>query len=650
MIRFSPEECTDPDFAGSREWLETNGIGGFASSTIIGLNTRKYHGLLVAATRPPVGRMLLLSKLEETVLVDGRRLELSANQYPGVIYPKGYQFLKEFRLDPFPTFVYDLDGMEFEKRLFLVHGENTLVVEYELRGPARECQIEIRPLIAFRDYHSLTHRNSALNPAVRNEANLATVQPYESLTPLHFAHNADEILPTGDWYLNFEYKLELARGLDYQEDLFNPFVALFNGRTARFVISTQERSVAEAEALERAEVQRRTSIRQAAPVDHPLVIELTAAADQFLVKRDCASSVIAGYPWFADWGRDTMIALPGLTLVTGRHDVARSILSIYSRFVDQGMLPNRFPDSGEAPEYNTVDAALWFFEATRAYLGYSGDIDFVSGTLYPVLASIIDWYMRGTRLGISIDRDGLVNCGDPDTQLTWMDAKAGGHAVTPRNGKPVEVQALWYNALCVMESLAMQRGDAGGRGQYRRMSEQARASFRETFWNEEDACLFDVTCSNGKDRSMRPNQIFAVSLPHCMLTTDQAASVVAAVERELLTPMGLRTLSKSDSRYRPRYEGSVFERDSAYHQGTVWPWLMGPFLTAYLRVHGRSEESRRTAAQWLDAFAAHLREAGVGQISELADGDAPHYPRGCIAQAWSVGEILRAAVEDVLRV
>jgi predicted glycogen debranching enzyme len=484
---------------------------------------------------------------------------------------------------------------------------------------------------------------------VRNEANLAIVQPYEGLPALHFAHNADEILPTGDWYINFEYKMELARGLEYQEDLFNPFVTVFNGRTARFVISTDARSVAEAEEMEAAEVERRKCIRQAAPADDPLVVELTAAANQFLVKRDSADTVIAGYHWFSDWGRDTMIALPGLTLVTGRYDVARSILSIYSRYVDQGMLPNRFPDSGEPPEYNTVDAALWFFEATRAYLQYSGDARFVSETLYPVLASIIDWYVRGTRFGIAVDRDGLVNCGDPGTQLTWMDAKVGDHIVTPRNGKPVEVQALWYNALCMMESLAGKLGDNSGREQYGRMAQQARASFRQSFWNKEAECLFDVIGGDWKDSSMRPNQIFAVSLPYSMLTADQSAGVVTAVERELLTPLGLRTLSKSDPRYRPRYEGSVFERDSAYHQGTVWPWLMGPFLTAYIRVHERSDESRNRAARWLDAFTGHLRDAGVGQISELADGDAPHHPRGCIAQAWSVGGILRAAVEDVLR-
>ncbi len=647
MIRFSQKECADPGFAGAREWLETNGRGGFASSTITGLNTRRYHGLLVAAAQPPMGRLLLLSKLEETVLIDGQPYEISANRYPGTIHPKGYEFLQEFRLDPFPTFLYKLDGFELEKRVFLVNGEDTAVVEYELRGPEAECQIEIRPLIAFRSYHSLTHQNEDLNPFVRNEPNLATVQPYEVHPALHFAHNGGEILPTGDWFLNFEYERELERGLDFEEDLFNPFVAVFHGRKATIIASTAAYDVAKADALRTAETDRRRSIRESAANGHPLVVQLTAAADQFPVQRDDANTVIAGYHWFCGWGRDTMISLPGLTLVTGRHDLARIILSTHARYVNQGMLPNRFPEAGEPPEYNTVDAVLWFFEAARALLHSTDDIAFIRDELYPVFTSIIDWHVRGTRYGIQVDGDGLLRCGEPGVQLTWMDAKAGDLVVTPRMGKPVEIQALWYNALRVMEDLARRIGDAGARAKYCGMAETAKGSFQQAFWNEPAGCLFDVVNGNDKDASMRPNQIFAVSLFHNILPMDRAARVVAAVQRELLTPLGLRTLSRSDARYKPRYEGSVFERDAAYHQGTVWPWLMGPFLSAYVRVNGHSKSSRDQASQWLDVFTGHLCDAGLGQISEIADGDAPHRARGCIAQAWSVAEVLRAALEDV---
>jgi predicted glycogen debranching enzyme len=653
MIRFGPDICGNLELALSREWLETNGLGGFASSTIIGLNTRRYHGLLTAATKPPIGRFVLLSKLEETLVLEGRRYDLAANRYPGVVHPQGYQYLKGFRLDPFPVFTYAVEGIEIEKTLFLPHGENTVVVQYELRGAAPDAILEVWPLIAFRDYHSTSHENGSLNREVRREEGLATIAPYQGLPELRFAHDAGALDPSGDWYRNFEYDIERERGLDFQEDLYSPFVLHFDlGRkaSATIIASTERHQAVDAAVLRRAEIERRRAILAAAPYEDEFLEALVAAADQFIVARGDQKTVIAGYHWFSDWGRDTMIALPGLTLLTGRTEVARSILLEFAKHVDQGMLPNRFPDAGEAPEYNTVDATLWFFEAVRSLLGYTGDYDFVHDNLYPALQDIIEWHVRGTRYGIRLDSDGLLAAGEPGVQLTWMDAKVGDWVVTPRHGKPVEIQALWYNALRIMEGLASHFGDAPAARRYAELAARASASFHAQFWNESAGCLYDVVSGAERDGAIRPNQVFAVSLPHTMLDSERSRRVLEVVERELLTPCGLRSLAPGDPQYRARYEGGPWSRDGAYHQGTVWPWLLGPFLTACRRVHGRTEETQSRALACLAGMREHLREAGLGQISEIFDGSAPHRPAGCMAQAWSVAEILRACVEDVYAV
>jgi predicted glycogen debranching enzyme len=655
MVQFKRETCRDVDAALQREWLETNGLGGFASSTIIGLNTRRYHGLLVAATKPPVGRLVLLSKLEETLLIDGRRFDLSANRYPGVIHPQGFHYLKEFRLDPFPVFTYDVEGIEFEKSVFMIHGENSSVIQYELRKNNRpdvpkNLRLEIRPLIAFRDYHSTTHKNGAISPAVQERSALATVTPYQGLPDLHLAHNAIDLGKTGDWYCNFEYDAERERGLDCSEELFNPFTLYFDlrlHRQASIIASTEQRDVTQAVEYRRAEITRRRKALVASPIEDGFAQSLAAASDQYLVSRGDEKTVIAGYHWFGDWGRDTMIALPGLTLPTGKYDVARSVLRTFAKHVDRGMLPNRFPDAGETPEYNTVDAALWFFEAARAYLAYTHDLEFVRDELYPVFADIISWHTRGTRYGIKVDSSGLLASGELGVQLTWMDAKVGDWVITPRRGKPVEIQALWYNALCIMEDLASRFGSEAAQKRYRHMAAVAQWSFNRLFWNEKLGCLYDVVNGGPPDPSIRPNQIFAVSLPHGMLRQDRARRVVEKVEEHLLTPFGLRTLAPSDPLYRGHYTGGPKERDGAYHQGTVWPWLLGPFITAYIKVNGESEEARHQAQAWLSPLESHLTDAGLGHISEIFEGDAPHRPCGCIAQAWSVAEILRVYFEDV---
>ncbi|HKZ81568.1 MAG TPA: amylo-alpha-1,6-glucosidase [Pyrinomonadaceae bacterium] len=640
----------------SLEWLETNGLGGFSSSTVIGLNTRRYHGLLTAATRPPVGRIVLLSKLEETLVIEGNRYELSANQYSGVIHPQGFFYQIGFRLDPFPVFTYEVEGWRLEKSVFMVQGQNTVVATYELKrhadgGVPGSLKLEIRPLIAFRDYHSTTHENTALNSHVTTEDGITVITPYNDLPSLYFAHDEGEIDPRGYWYRNFHYTLEQERGLDFTEDLFNPFCLTFDlDRYARprIMASTEPRDVRGAEHHLATERGRREHLQTMARAvgENELVRALTVAADQFIVARGSQKTVIAGYHWFSDWGRDTMIALPGLTLTTGRPELARSILGEFAAHVDRGMVPNRFPDAGETPEYNTVDATLWFFEATRALLQYTGDYEFVREKLYDVLIEIIDWHVKGTRYNIHVDADGLLLSGEPGVQLTWMDAKVGDWVVTPRQGKPVEIQALWYNALRVMEQLADKFKNTKLQTKYGAMADCARDSFNALFWNEAKGCLYDVIDGDIRDGSVRPNQIIAISLENSMVSQDRAEKILRVVERELLTPRGLRTLSPQDPKYHGRYEGSPSSRDSVYHQGTVWPWLMGPYITACVKTFG-GEVGRKAAAVWLRDFQQHLREAGLGQVSEIFDGDAPYTPRGCIAQAWSVAELLRAAVEDV---
>lgn len=655
MICFDQTVCQDLERARKLEWLETNGLGGFSSSTIVGLNTRRYHGLLTAATKPPVGRMVLLSKMEETLRIDGRHYDFSANQYPGAIFPEGHRYLAGFRLDPFPKFTYRLEGIEIEKRVFMVHGENTVVIEYEIRSRERapDCSLELRPLIAFRDYHATTHHNDSLNRGVQTAGSIASVTPYEGLPTLYFGHNAYALEEGNGWYFNFEYAAELERGLDGHEDLFNPMVLRFSFRdhaTATVIASTRIHAAAEAPVLRELEVRRRDAVIQRAASPHPMVRQLTAAADHFLVQRGAWNSVIAGYHWFADWGRDTMIALPGLTLMTGRPEIARNILEAFTASAREGMLPNRFPDAGELPEYNTVDATLWLFEAVRSYMRYTGDHAFVRERLYAKLKEIVDWHLRGTRYGIHVDADGLLTCGEPGVQLTWMDAKVGDWVVTPRTGKPVEIQALWYNALQVLRDLAHQFGDSRPETFFRELAERARHSFHGQFWNADAGCLYDAINGEHRDASIRPNQIFAVSLQHRMLPPEKERRLVEVVQHELLSPLGLRSLSPHDANYRPHYEGGVHERDSAYHQGTVWPWLIGPFLSAYVKVHGRSGEARHQAAVWVEGFHRHLSTAGLGQISEIADAEHPHKARGCIAQAWSVAELLRAAIEDVYEI
>ncbi|HEX3100341.1 MAG TPA: amylo-alpha-1,6-glucosidase, partial [Pyrinomonadaceae bacterium] len=639
--------CRDFNEAFSREWLETNGIGGYASSTVSGANSRRYHGLLIAATKPPLGRMVLLSKLEETLIVDSERYDLSSNQYPGTIHPDGYKYLTGFRLDPFPVWTFDVNGIEFEKSVFMVHGENTTVCQWKIKNKSAirnpQSALEIRPLLAFRDHHHLRQEDSAFDPRFETGQNQLSFTPYAEMPTLYLANNATEIEPSGVWYRNFEYEIERERGFDFTEDLFQPCVLRFDvNESATVIASTEPQHETDVGKLKKAEMKRRALLVAKAKAKEPFSRQLVLAADQFIVDRGTGKTVIAGYHWFSDWGRDTMIALNGLTLATNRPEIAKSILTEFSNHISEGMLPNRFPDAGETPDYNTVDATLWFFEAIRAYAEATGDHDFVRETLYDKLVDIIDWHVRGTRYQIHVDLDGLLYAGEPGVQLTWMDAKIGDWVVTPRTGKPVEIQALWYNALRIMSDLAARFGDADRQPRYFEMAEIARDSFNGQFWNASENCLYDVVNGPERDASVRPNQIFAVSLPHSILASERARAVVDKVEAELLTPLGLRSLSPHDPQYAPIYLGSPLQRDGSYHQGTVWGWLIGHFVDAYRKVHAKEKGLDKKVTEILAGFESHLTEAMVGQIAEIFDGDAPNLPRGAAAQAWSVAEVLRS--------
>ena len=645
-IFIKKEICRDLDQAMGREWLETNGMGGFACSTIIGMNTRRYHGLLIPAQDESQGRFVALSKFEETLIVpDMGTFELSSNCYAGAIHPHGYTHLEHVRLDPFPSFTYCIGDLCFEKQIFMVYGQNATVITY---GPFdRPVTLVLRPLAAFREYHHLMRQNDMLNGDVDICDGLMRFQPYSEYPPLYIAHNG-EFQSRGDWYYNFEYAVEAYRGLDSREDLYCPGEFTFDlaaGESAYVIVSLERSTCDQVNALRQAEVDRRNKIVQTVPK----CTRLGLSADAFLVRRsDDRATIIAGYPWFTDWGRDTMIALPGLALVTGRFDEARDILAAYAHFCDEGMIPNRFPDCGDVPEYNSVDATLWYVYAVDRFLAYTDDYDFVRETLWPVLREIIHYFVSGTRYNIHLDCDGLLYAGESGVQLTWMDAKVGDWVVTPRQGKPVEVNALWYNALCVMRDLADRYGESGLRAEYAGLAERAATRFAETFWNPDAGCLYDCLTDTVPDAAIRPNQIFALSLPHRMLDARRERSILDVVERELLTPYGLRSLSPSDAAYRGTYGGDPYSRDGAYHQGTVWAWLMGPFITSWVRIRGEEADVRANARRMLRPLLRHVEESGLGHISEIFDGDPPHASRGCFAQVWSTAEVLRAFVEDVM--
>ncbi len=657
-VQFGREVCGELEAGEAREWLVTNGLGGFASGTVAGTATRRYHGLLIAALTPPTGRTLLVSELDESVSYLGARYSLATNRWlSGFVSPSGYLQIENFFLEGTkPVWQYALADALLEKRVWMKQGENTTYVQYMLVRASGPVELDAKVLVGYRDFHGTTRaesfqmRNEPMEKGLRLTA-------FDGATPFYLKSAGASVEARQEWYRDFFLPAERERGLDDHEDRL--YAAEFHARlglggSVTLIFTTEHGASLDGEEARIEQSNHELKLFQAWQAKHAETCQTTAedepgwlwqlvlAADQFVVKRAVpkdgeGQSVIAGYPWFSDWGRDTMIALPGLTLSQGRPEVARRILHSFAQYVEAGMLPNHFPDGGGAPEYNTVDAGLWYFEAVRQYFEATHDLGLLS-ELYPVLAGMVDAHVRGTRYNIKVDPgDALLYAGGPGVQLTWMDVKIGDWVVTPRTGKAVEINALWINALHSMMgfSRALVKPGEG----YAKLAEKAARNFLR-FWNPERDCCYDVIDAPGvgNDPSLRPNQIFAVSLPFSPLGERQQRSVVDVVAQNLLTSHGLRSLAASEPGYKGKYGGGTRERDSAYHQGTVWAWLMGPFALAHFRVYG----DREAAQSFLEPLGMTIHAGGLGTIGEIFGGDAPFPAAGCFAQAWSVAEVFRA--------
>ena len=643
--------CRDLDRALSLEWLETNGRGGFASGTVAGANTRRYHALLLTARTPPAERIVLVSHLEEWIDLNGRAVPLSTNLYPGTVYPAGYTYCVEFSSVPWPTWTFDCGGVVVQRELLCVPGRDLVILRWKsVTSKPHQIVLRVRPMLSGRDYHRTHHENTTLTTHVAIKPELISWQPYPDLPAVRAIHSG-EYRHEPDWFRYIRLPIEQERGLDCEEDWWSPGEFRFEigtGIEAKCVLTSEAIEAVDVAAMIKREGARRRQREREAPSRDLLACTLWRATDSYLSVRQEGQTVVAGYPWFTDWGRDTFIALPGLCLVTRRYETAWRVIVSCCAHVSEGMMPNRFPDADEQPEYNAIDASLWFIDAVERYRTYTHDEARLRGTVWPAVKQIIDGYRRGTRHNIHMDRDGLIAGGIRGVQLTWMDAKVGDWVVTPRQGKPVEIQALWVRALEIGASLALRFGEEAYAARCRRLSELAKKSFRLKFWNESGGCFYDVIEGpEGNDASIRPNQLYALSLCNDLAAGDQAKRILMVVKNHLLTPVGLRTLSPNDPRYRPRYEGGVAERDGAYHQGTVWPFLLGAFVTAWIKTFGRSAQVKTQARAFLNGLETHLQAACLGQVSEIFDGDAPHTPRGCPAQAWSVAEPLRAMIEDL---
>ncbi len=635
------------------EWLEADGLGGYASGTVCGRRTRRYHALLLTATTPPTGRLVLVNGAEVYVETPSGRFPLSTQLYaPDAVHPDGHKYLVDFSIEPWPTWTYRLpDGTQILQELCVPHGCSGVVLKWRLEAGSTDTRLTFRPLMSGRDYHCLHHENPGFAFEPQRSGELLEWQPYPGLPAVAVLSNGKyEHGPI--WFRNFQYEVEAERGLDCLEDLASPGELHWNLGAGEAVCLLTARGPHEIERLGESTAKdlahRLMTNERGRRATFPS--PLHRAADAYLVRRGAGMTIIAGYPWFTDWGRDTFIALRGLCLATGRLDDAEQILSDWSGTVSEGMLPNRFPDHGDRPEFNSVDASLWFVIAVHDFLNAANAADRVVSNelrsrLIGAVESILTGYSEGTRFGIRADDDGLLMAGEPGVQLTWMDAKVGDWVVTPRIGKPVEIQALWLNALHIGAELCA--ADSGRSAHWLALFDLGLASFRRRFWNELTHCLFDIVDENHQsgqdDASIRPNQLLAVGgLPLCLVDDNQARGIVELAEALLLTPLGLRTLNAASPSFHPTFTGSIHDRDGAYHQGTVWPWLIGAFISAWLRVHGDSAATRAEARQrFIEPLLAHVHEAGLGHLSEVADATQPHVPRGCPFQAWSLGELLR---------
>jgi predicted glycogen debranching enzyme len=645
-LQLDPEICRNLDAAVQREWLVTNGLGGYASGTVAGVNTRRYHGLLVASLNPPVQRMVLVAALDEWVRSDSGDLQaLSAHEYwDGTVFPQGYRQLEGVELDGMlPVFRWTIAGRTIEKRIWMEQGVCRTVVTYRLvSGPP--LTLQLRPLFAHRDYHQQRHGQGSFDMTETGDGwiiDAGGVRSFFEVRP----RAAVRSLP--DWYWRVLHRVERERGLDAEEDLFTPGLAevsLAVGADVAVVMATEPTPSNWDAGQSWHDAEQRQAAGLGPGLEHPLAAQLALAAEQFRVVRRTAGNassgqqrtVVAGYHWFTDWGRDTMISLPGLAMRPGTLWEARAVLDTFIQYIDRGLIPNRFPDGGQAPEYNTIDATLWLFQAVAAYLRASRDWRFVADRL-EALEAVIDWHVRGTRHNIRMDpADGLLAGGEDGIALTWMDARVQEWVVTPRRGKAIEINALWFNALRLTGDWCERAMRPAG--PYRRMAAQAYESAQARFWFADGGYCYDVVdAPEGDDPSLRPNQVIAMGLVYPLIEGELARRAFDVVTEKLLTPYGLRTLSPDDPRYQSTYRGDQRARDAAYHMGLVWPWLLGPYLDAHRRLDGE----RATVRRLLEPFTAHLLDAGLGTISEIFEPEPPYRPVGCIAQAWSVSEILR---------
>ena len=650
-IEFKREALQQWSVASSAEWIETDGLGGWASSTIAGAHTRSYHGMLVVSDTESPERFVLLSRLDERVLDSDQSYELSSRAYRGeTIYPAGYSLINRWYRYPFPTWEYSVGSIQIRKSVAAIHGSRTVVVTYELLGGAERVTLELRPFAAGRGYHNLLSAQSG--PPVDCETNeerlilkFRRALPSVTIT-VPGAHARIE----NDWYYNFEYAAERARGLGCIEDLYLcgvVTVELAQGKPLAVVISAESESLDNGELLVKKELSRRHSLIKDCGHRDSMIKSLVLASDQFLIKTHTnEKTILAGYHWFGEWGRDAMISLPGLTLATKRYPEALQILRRFSRLVQHGLIPNLIHDDGRA-EFNAVDAALWFCVAVYRFAIATRDFAGVAQEFLPTIEDILHHYRRGTLHNIHAKDDGLLSAGSPEIQLTWMDAKIGKWVVTPRHGKAVEINALWFKAHKIAASLHEAVGQSADARRFEAQASAIQSQFEDQFWNPEQQVLFDTIGEHSRDAAMRPNQVFAICPPFPVIVGARAESILNAIERDLLTPYGLRTLSREHAMYQGRYRGDELSRDAAYHQGTVWAWLIGAYVDALFLL--RKETGAAEAQALVQGVLLSMRESGIGSISEVFDGDAPHHEGGSIAQAWSVAELLRVVVEHNIR-
>lgn len=643
-----------------KEWLVTNGLGGYACSTIINANTRKYHGLLVASLNPPVERVLLVSKVDEKIEIDNLTYNLATNQTKVQVSEFGFIHQQRMETSPVPCFSYSFSDVFIKKSIFMVYGQNTTIITYKIKNGEKKAKLFLRPLVNCRDFHWTVQKGQ-----IHFQYKILTRGIEIRSLDVRFWIKCDsgDCFLKNDYFYNMYYLREKERGENFLEDHFMPaeFVislAPYEEKEVTLYLSAEnfEENIPSGKVLLEQEVCRQKNLLQRATKvlgefeQDYFLQKLILASDAFIVKRKSTNqkSIIAGYPWFNDWGRDAMIALPGLTLVTGRFNEAKEILLSFSTYLKDGLLPNTFADKPEEePLYNTADASLWYFNAVYQYLKYTGDLAFVLEKIYPVLEEIINWHIKGTHYQIKMAEDGLLEAGSPEYQLTWMDAKIGRFVITPRHGKAIEICALWYNGLRIMEILSK---EAKKEFPFVGLANKVKESFENSFWNEKEEYYYDVLSCEGKDISFRPNQVIAMALPFSPISEEKAKKVLPKVWQKLYATYGLRSLSGDNLNYKGIYDGDRFKRDEAYHQGTVWSFLMGFFVTAYRKAYGYQKEDQRQAKLFLKPFKEHLKTHGVNFISEIFDGDEPIKPRGAIAQAWGVAEVLRVYAEEVLEI